>query len=88
MLALAPLTVNLDRVDRVRREPDRFGRLGQAGDQPEFTPMWMVYPDPAQLPSIGLALMRCYAPGLTVARAARIAAGLRASARTTKTSVR
>ncbi|MFS0793314.1 bifunctional lysylphosphatidylglycerol flippase/synthetase MprF [Microbacterium sp. 1P10AE] len=56
--------------------------------QPEFTPMWMVYPDPAQLPSIGLALMRCYAPGLTVARAARIAAGLRASARTTKTSVR
>lgn len=49
--------------------------------QPEFAPMWMVYPDPAQLPAIGLALMRCYAPGLTVARAARIAAGLRASAR-------
>ena len=49
--------------------------------QPEFAPMWMVYPDPAQLPAVGLALMRCYAPGLTVARAARLAAGLRASAR-------
>lgn len=49
--------------------------------QPEFAPMWMVYPDPAQLPAVGLALMRCYAPGLTVARAARIASGLRTSAR-------
>lgn len=45
--------------------------------QPDFAPMWMVYPDPAHLPAVGLALMRCYAPGLTVARAARIAAGLR-----------
>ncbi|MBT9606459.1 DUF2156 domain-containing protein [Microbacterium sp.] len=49
--------------------------------QPEFTPMWMIYPDPAHLPAVGLALVRCYAPGLTVARAARIAAGLRATAR-------
>lgn len=56
--------------------------------QPEFAPMWMVYPDPAQLPAVGLALIRCYAPGLTVARAARIATGLRASARATETSVK
>lgn len=49
--------------------------------QPEFSPLWMVYPDPAHLPAVGLALLRCYAPGLTVARAARLAAGLRASAR-------
>jgi len=49
--------------------------------QPQFAPVWMVYPDPAQLPAVGLALMRCYVPGLTLAGAARIAAGLRATAR-------
>lgn len=54
--------------------------------QPEFAPMWMVYPEPAHLPAIGLALMRCYAPGLTLARAARIAAGLRASVRAKETA--
>lgn len=42
--------------------------------QPEFTPLWIVYPDAIHLPAIGLALTRCYVPGLTFAGAARLAA--------------
>lgn len=45
--------------------------------QPDFAPMWMLYPDATHLPAIGLALLRCYVPGLTLAGAARLAARLR-----------
>jgi lysylphosphatidylglycerol synthetase-like protein (DUF2156 family) len=49
--------------------------------QPEFAPMWMIYPDATHLPAIGLALLRCYVPGLTLAGAARLGARLRPAAR-------
>lgn len=35
-------------------------------------PMHLVYPDPVALPAIGLAIARCYLPGLTVAQASRV----------------
>jgi phosphatidylglycerol lysyltransferase len=34
--------------------------------QPELRPLLLVYPDPTQLPAIGLALLRAYIPGLSV----------------------
>jgi len=34
--------------------------------QPEFLPLFMAYPDPVALPTIGLALARAYAPTLSV----------------------
>jgi hypothetical protein len=43
--------------------------------------MWMIYPDATHLPAIGLALLRCYVPGLTLAGAARLGARLRPAAR-------
>ncbi len=39
--------------------------------QPEFHPLLMAYPDPLQLPAIGLALSRAYLPGLSVREALR-----------------
>lgn len=45
--------------------------------QPDFTPLWMVYPDAVSLPGIGLALLRCYVPGLSLTQAARLAARAR-----------
>lgn len=47
--------------------------------QPVFSPLWMVYPDPAQLPSIAIALVRCYIPGLTLRKAAQLTGALRRS---------
>jgi phosphatidylglycerol lysyltransferase len=47
--------------------------------QPDFAPLWMVYPDAVSLPGIGLALLRCYVPGLSLTHAARLAARARTS---------
>lgn len=47
--------------------------------QPDFSPLWMVYPDAVQLPGIALALLRCYVPGLSLTQAARVAARARTS---------
>ncbi|MFF0911331.1 bifunctional lysylphosphatidylglycerol flippase/synthetase MprF [Microbacterium enclense] len=52
--------------------------------QPEHAGVWMLYPDAAQLPAIGIALVRCYVPGLTLGQAARLGIGLRASSRATR----
>lgn len=41
--------------------------------QPEFHPLLMAYPDPAALPSIGIALTRAYLPQLSLANAASLA---------------
>lgn len=49
--------------------------------QPEFAPMWMLYPDAVHLPAVGVALLRCYVPGLTLAGAARLRARLRLNER-------
>ncbi|MDQ1169557.1 phosphatidylglycerol lysyltransferase [Microbacterium proteolyticum] len=49
--------------------------------QPDLRPLWMVYPDATHLPAVALALLRCYVPGLDVARAARLAARMRRSRR-------
>ncbi|GAB3800713.1 DUF2156 domain-containing protein [Humibacter antri] len=48
--------------------------------QPEFRPMLMAYPDSAALPRIGVAIARAYAPGLSLADAARLARGARGAA--------
>ena len=45
--------------------------------QPEFVPLWAVYPDPAMLPALGVALTRCYLPTLTLGQAVRMAGALR-----------
>ncbi|WZH37088.1 MAG: DUF2156 domain-containing protein [Microbacterium enclense] len=55
--------------------------------QPDFASMWMLYPDAVHLPSIGLALLRCYVPGLTLAGAARLGARLRPARETSGTEV-
>lgn len=49
--------------------------------QPRFRSLWMVYPDATHLPAIALALLRCYVPGLSLTRAARLAARMRRSRR-------
>ncbi|MDQ1131129.1 hypothetical protein QE381_003257 [Microbacterium sp. SORGH_AS 888] len=49
--------------------------------QPEFTPLWIIYPESVHLPAIALALLRCYIPGLTIAGAARLARQIRRPAR-------
>ncbi|MFF1879019.1 bifunctional lysylphosphatidylglycerol flippase/synthetase MprF [Leifsonia sp. NPDC058230] len=43
--------------------------------QPELHPLIMAYPDPVQLPAIGIALVRAYLPQLSVRQAARLARG-------------
>jgi lysylphosphatidylglycerol synthetase-like protein (DUF2156 family) len=43
--------------------------------QPELHPLIMAYPDPVALPAIGLALVRAYLPGLSVAQAASFLRG-------------
>jgi len=45
--------------------------------QPDFAPLWMIYPDATQIPAIAIALVRCYIPGLTLRSAAEMAASLR-----------
>lgn len=45
--------------------------------QPDHRAMWMLYSDPVNLPVIGVALLRCYVPGLTIGSAARLMAKLR-----------
>lgn len=46
--------------------------------QPEFEPIWLLYPDSTRLPSIGMALLRCYVPHLTARQATRLLRTLRA----------
>jgi lysylphosphatidylglycerol synthetase-like protein (DUF2156 family) len=43
--------------------------------QPELHPLIMAYPDPVQLPAIGIALVRAYLPQLSVRQAATLARG-------------
>lgn len=43
--------------------------------QPELHPLIMAYPDPVALPAIGIALVRAYLPGLSVAQAATFVRG-------------
>lgn len=45
--------------------------------QPDFAPLWMIYPDATQIPAIAVALVRCYIPGLTLRSAAELATTLR-----------
>lgn len=45
--------------------------------QPQFTPLWMIYPDAVQIPAIAIAIIRCYIPGLTIRSAAELAGSLR-----------
>ncbi|WP_394685703.1 phosphatidylglycerol lysyltransferase domain-containing protein, partial [uncultured Microbacterium sp.] len=47
--------------------------------QPDFAPLWMIYPDATQIPAIAIALVRCYIPGLTLRSAAQLATSLRRS---------
>jgi phosphatidylglycerol lysyltransferase len=44
--------------------------------QPEFQPLYMAYPDPLALPSIGLALTRAYVPSLSVRQGIRFVRSL------------
>ncbi|WP_191089387.1 phosphatidylglycerol lysyltransferase domain-containing protein [Microbacterium radiodurans] len=45
--------------------------------QPEFVPLYAVYPDATVLPALGVALTRCYLPTLTLGQAVRMAGSLR-----------
>ncbi len=49
--------------------------------QPELHPLLMAYPDPVQLPAIGVALVRAYLPHLSVRQAASLARGRGAEVR-------
>lgn len=55
--------------------------------QPQFCPLWVVYPDAIHLPAIALALLRCYVPGLSLAGAARLAVRMRTSRRSSTSTV-
>ncbi|MDJ0323644.1 DUF2156 domain-containing protein [Cryobacterium sp. PH31-AA6] len=44
--------------------------------QPEFQPLFMAYPDPVALPTIGIALARAYLPSLSMREMAAFARGL------------
>ncbi|GAA1290975.1 DUF2156 domain-containing protein [Pseudonocardia aurantiaca] len=56
-----------------------FGSLlaFKAKFQPEYHPLYLCYPDPAALPSIGLAIARAYLPDLTARQSARLLSHLR-----------
>ncbi len=43
--------------------------------QPEYRTLYMMYPDPLTLPSIGRALSQAYLPGLSVRQTARLLRG-------------
>jgi lysylphosphatidylglycerol synthetase-like protein (DUF2156 family) len=40
--------------------------------QPQYLPLYMVYPDPAALPRIGAAVARAYLPELSVRQRVRL----------------
>jgi lysylphosphatidylglycerol synthetase-like protein (DUF2156 family) len=45
--------------------------------QPEYRPLYLVYPDPVALPAIGLAIGRAYLPDLTARQSARLVGRIR-----------
>jgi lysylphosphatidylglycerol synthetase-like protein (DUF2156 family) len=45
--------------------------------QPEYAPLYLCYPDPAALPSIGLAIGRAYVPHIGARQSAKLLARLR-----------
>jgi lysylphosphatidylglycerol synthetase-like protein (DUF2156 family) len=90
-LSGSPLASRPDDGERapITRVLDRFGELLEPAYgfrsllnfkrkfQPEFVTLWAVYPESSMLPSLGIALARCYLPHLTLAQAARMAGTLR-----------
>jgi lysylphosphatidylglycerol synthetase-like protein (DUF2156 family) len=90
-LSGSPLASRPDDGERapITRVLDRFGELLEPAYgfrsllnfkrkfQPEFVTLWAVYPESSVLPSLGIALARCYLPHLTLAQAARMAGTLR-----------
>ncbi len=58
----------LDRLGHVLEPVYGFGSLlaFKAKFQPEYRPMYLVYPDPAALPAIAAAITRAYLPDLTI----------------------
>jgi phosphatidylglycerol lysyltransferase len=45
--------------------------------QPEFVPLWLIYPDTTDLPAVGAAIGRCYLPRLSVLQLSRLLRDLR-----------
>jgi lysylphosphatidylglycerol synthetase-like protein (DUF2156 family) len=45
--------------------------------QPEFVPLWLIYPDTTDLPAVGAAIGRCYLPQLSVLQVSRLLRDLR-----------
>lgn len=54
--------------------------------QPEYEPLWMVYPDPVALPAIAGAIGRCYLPHLRAGQAARLMGRLATTGRKSNAS--
>ncbi|WP_374947495.1 bifunctional lysylphosphatidylglycerol flippase/synthetase MprF [Agreia sp.] len=48
--------------------------------QPEFVPLWLIYPDTTDLPAVGAAVGRCYLPQLSVLHLSRLLRDLRPKA--------
>jgi phosphatidylglycerol lysyltransferase len=48
--------------------------------QPQFVPLWLVFPDVTDLPAIGAAIGRCYLPELSVLQLSRLLRDLRPKA--------
>ena len=48
--------------------------------QPEFVPLWLIYPDATDLPAVGAAIGRCYLPRLSVLQLSRLLRDLRPKA--------
>jgi lysylphosphatidylglycerol synthetase-like protein (DUF2156 family) len=40
--------------------------------QPQFVPLWLIYPDATDLPAVGAAIARCYLPQLSVLQLSRL----------------
>jgi lysylphosphatidylglycerol synthetase-like protein (DUF2156 family) len=45
--------------------------------QPEFLPLWLLYPDTTDLPAVGAAIGRCYLPRLSVVQLSGLLRDLR-----------
>ncbi|MFG6446511.1 phosphatidylglycerol lysyltransferase domain-containing protein [Microbacterium sp. P07] len=75
----APITRLLDRLGALLEPAYGFRSLlnFKRKFQPEFVPLWAIYPDATVLPALAIALARCYLPTLTLAEAARMAGTLR-----------
>jgi len=48
--------------------------------QPQFVPLWLIYPDTTDLPAVGAAIGRCYLPQLSVLQLSRLLRDLRPKA--------